>query len=80
MKDKVYLKKHKKKIHDIRNNCMDIFFFIIECDNGTYGTNCSSNCGHCYQGQLCDKETGACPEGCGARYDRMYCNISKIER
>lgn len=55
---------------------MDIFF-IIECDNGTYGTSCSSNC---YQGQSCDKETGACPEGCGARYDKMYCNISKIER
>lgn len=79
MKDKVYLKKKKKKIHDIRNNCIYIFF-LIECDDGTYGTNCSSNCGHCYQGQLCDKETGACPEGCGARYDGMYCNISKIER
>lgn len=26
MKDKVYLKTFKK-IHDIRNNCMDIFFY-----------------------------------------------------
>lgn len=46
MKDKVYLK-IIKKIYDIRNNCMDIFF-IIECDNGMYGINCSSNCGYCY--------------------------------
>lgn len=22
--------------------------FFIECDDGTYGTNCGSNCGHCY--------------------------------
>lgn len=54
--------------------------FFIECDDGTYGTNCGSNCGHCYQGQSCDKKTGACLYGCGPGYDGMYCNKSKIKR
>lgn len=31
---------------------------LIECDAGTFGTNCSGTCGHCHKGQSCDKEWG----------------------
>lgn len=51
---------------------------LIECDAGTFGTNCSGTCGHCHKGQSCDKEMGACPKGCDSGYEGIYCNKSNI--
>lgn len=51
---------------------------LLECDDGTFGTNCRILCGHCHKGQSCDKETGACPRGCEPGYEGIYCNKSKI--
>lgn len=39
----------------------------LECDEGTFGTNCSGVCCYCRQGQ-CDKYTGICASGCEPRY------------
>ncbi|XP_034319044.2 uncharacterized protein [Magallana gigas] len=44
------------------------------CDDGTFGTNCSSTCGHCHKGKPCDKKTGACPKECDPGYEGLYCN------
>lgn len=51
---------------------------LIECDAGTFGTNCSGTCGHCHKGQSFDKEMGACPKGCDSGYEGIYCNKSNI--
>lgn len=57
-----------------------ICYYLIheECDDGTFGTNCSSACGHCHQGQACDKKTGSCPKECDSGYEGIYCNKCKI--
>lgn len=49
----------------------------LECDEGTFGTDCSGVCGYCHQGQ-CDKYTGICASGCAPGYNGIYCNKSKI--
>lgn len=54
------------------------YLIHVECDDGTFGTNCSSACGHCHQGQACDKKTGSCPKECDSGYEGIYCNKSKI--
>lgn len=53
-------------------------FILIECYDGTFGTNCSGTCGHCLKGQRCYKETGACPNGCDSIYEGIYCTKSEI--
>lgn len=68
--DLIFLQQVKKNIY-----CNLIH---VECDQGTFGTNCSSVCGHCHQRQSCDMETGACPKGCDSGYQGIYCNKSKI--
>lgn len=50
----------------------------VECDDGTFGANCSSVCGYCHQGQSCDIETGTCLKECDSGYEGIYCNKSKI--
>lgn len=51
---------------------------LVGCDDGTFGTNCSSTCGHCHKGMPCDKKTGACPKECDPGYEGLYCNKSEI--
>lgn len=41
--------------------CLNLLFFVKECDGGTYGQNCSSLCEPCANGKVCDPETGRCP-------------------
>ena len=33
---------------------------FAECDDGFYDHNCNSKCGHCLNGEICDKKTGLC--------------------
>ena len=33
---------------------------FAECDDGFYDDNCNSTCGHCLNGEICDKKTGHC--------------------
>lgn len=51
---------------------------FLECDDGTFGTDCSGVCGHCHRGAQCDKSTGMCASGCAPGYEGIYCNKSKI--
>lgn len=37
---------------------------IIECNSGTYGKNCSYQCGECLNAVTCDHVNGTCSEGC----------------
>ncbi|XP_060588341.1 multiple epidermal growth factor-like domains protein 6 [Ruditapes philippinarum] len=43
------------------------------CDDGSYGTNCSSDCGKCMNDLPCDKVTGACSSGCEAGWVGPEC-------
>lgn len=37
-----------------------IQYFPAECNESYYGQNCTANCGHCSQGQICNKTDGSC--------------------
>lgn len=58
--------------------CKDFSLQFLECDDGTFGKFCSNICGHCQEGDTCDKETGACPYGCQPGYEGIYCNQRRI--
>lgn len=51
-----------------------LFFFITECREGWYGTNCTQQCvGHCRDGPSCNPETGQCDGGCAAGWIGLQC-------
>lgn len=48
---------------------------IWVCDNGTFGTNCDSKCGHCLENITCNSLNGHCTNGCALGYSGEFCNI-----
>lgn len=52
-----------------------INFYVTECGEGWYGTNCSQQClGHCRDGTTCNHVTGQCDRGCDAGLTGTFCN------
>lgn len=49
----------------------DVYF--IECEEGYFGITCSSRCGHCANGETCDKHSGRCYGGCVPQFLTPYC-------
>lgn len=51
-------------------------WFTIEyykaCNNGSYGMDCSGQCGHCSE-NVCDHISGICLSGCMAGYQGNLC-------
>lgn len=43
---------------------MLLFSPNIECKSGTYGENCTYQCGECINAVSCDHVDGTCSEGC----------------
>ncbi|XP_046583122.1 protein draper-like [Haliotis rubra] len=39
---------------------------LAACPDGSYGINCTSRCGNCLDGDICDKTNGICRKGCAA--------------
>lgn len=48
------------------------------CLFGTYGINCSLNCGHCAANQTCHTETGHCPSSCADGWTAETCQTYGI--
>lgn len=47
--------------------------FFEACDKGSYGTDCSENCGHCRDVDDCFHVNGTCIRGCDAGYKGDLC-------
>lgn len=50
-----------------------MFDYLIECDVGKFGQNCSSLCGHCLEKEQCHYINGTCPKGCDSGYHGSDC-------
>ncbi|XP_078330342.1 uncharacterized protein LOC111113883 [Crassostrea virginica] len=44
-----------------------------KCDNGTFGKNCTGECGNCLKKQACDHISGTCYNGCDPGYRGINC-------
>ena len=44
-------------------------FSFVACDDGKYGLECNNSCGHCLDGDHCNKVNGTCIRGCSAGYN-----------
>ena len=51
---------------------------ILACDNGTWGVNCTDNCGQCRSGTVCDVVNGECPFDCNPGWKGKLCNECKF--
>ena len=51
---------------------------ILACDSGTWGVNCSNNCGQCVNDTSCDVVNGECVYGCNPGWKGTHCTESKF--
>lgn len=51
--------------------------WFTACDVGTYGENCSTLCGHCFETKQCHHINGTCINGCNSGYHGLLCTDGK---
>ncbi|XP_046551941.1 multiple epidermal growth factor-like domains protein 10 [Haliotis rubra] len=51
----------------------DTILVISVCEDGRHGSGCTSACGHCKSGTICDKSNGTCGSGCNGGYSGARC-------
>ena len=51
-----------------------IIFLMAECVDHFYDDSCSSPCGNCLNEKACDKQNGACSNGCKAHFKGPTCD------
>lgn len=63
-------------LENILQWCVEKYFAMVtECEDGTYGYNCTNNCsGHCLNNSICNKQTGHCDRGCNPGYTNRNCS------
>lgn len=47
------------------------------CEVGTYGENCSNQCGHCFETEQCHHINGTCMNGCDSGFHGLLCTDGK---
>ena len=58
---------------------MTCFNFLTACANGTFGTNCTEDCGNCLDEEFCNFETGTCPSGCAPGWTGEFCKDGRLK-
>ena len=54
------------------------YFFLLECDGGTFGQNCMSPC-NCLNDETCDRINGSCPDNlCAPGWKSNNCSIGNF--
>lgn len=48
-------------------------FYGKACEEGMYGVNCSTPCGHCLDSDQCHHINGTCISGCDSGYQGIKC-------
>ena len=51
--------------------------FSKACQNGKYGRECNSTCGHCQSEDHCHPTNGTCLNGCELGYHGILCHTRK---
>lgn len=44
-----------------------------ECNGGTFGKDCSNQCGFCLNKEQCNYKDGSCLHGCDSGYHGLQC-------
>ena len=47
--------------------------YVLACENGTFGEDCSEKCGHCAPIGHCHHINGTCYGGCTSGYKGLAC-------
>ena len=50
------------------------------CEDGFYNNSCMDTCGHCLNGEPCDKHTGQCHNGCQPHFLSPFCKGTIMRR
>lgn len=65
-------------ISSLKTVLLLLFFSLLECRPGSYGSNCSSSCSLYCKEKACDRYSGECLYGCTPGYQKPYCVMRKI--
>ena len=68
---------YKKKIKRKNASLLNVNYFLA-CENGYYGIECNSTCGHCSIQNDCFHENGTCFNGCELGYSGDLCQNGKV--
>lgn len=60
-------------VYEFEEMILTTSLLFVECDNGTFGHDCTRNCGKCVLNEQCDHVTGVCPNGCNRGYQGIHC-------
>ena len=55
-----------------------MIFFLIECEQFTYGLECNHTCGNCSEGEQCNHVNGSCLKGCEVGVHGDKCDFGKF--
>ena len=53
---------------------------MLDCPDGKYGVNCSSDCGHCRDNADCDSVSGHCTDQCESGWTGDTCTTGEHNR
>ena len=56
----------------------NLFCIVTECDNGTFGKDCTESCGNCVKDGQCHFVNGTCMNGCVPGFSGPFCIESNI--
>ena len=56
----------------------NLLCFFTECDNGTFGKNCTELCGNCVEEGQCHFVNGTCMDGCVPGFSGPFCIESNM--
>ena len=51
----------------------NLLCFFTECDNGTFGKDCTESCGNCVEEGQCHFVNGTCMNGCVPGFSGSFC-------
>ena len=52
--------------------------YILDCDDGDYGMNCSETCANCSEASECHHITGECSGTCKPGYQGIMCDTGNF--
>ena len=71
----LFFNKSYKMIDILLKVSIMYYFFLPECDGGTFGQNCMTPC-HCLNDKPCDHINGSCPDNlCPPGWKGNNCSI-----
>ena len=69
----------KNRFYRLSFSVFDFHSIYVECDNNTFGVNCTGVCENCLGKEQCHYINGSCLNGCDAGFNGLKCDQGNYE-